>query len=242
MRWARRFPRRAISCVHSGRPCRTIGDEGDHPFGGATAAPPNCFWGPGGDRPPEDRMAQVGVICPVDGATVSNQECRACARSTSPRAGALCAFSPEMIVGMTDGGARRATAHSSTTMLTGGMRQTKLGMQTDDHVEPNRVFPAFRGQWGHLVTRENPVPGTVYEIRVEPPVALADGRTVAFTGQGDALDVVLACSRDVETEGERTRDRPTGKRVYTPLPTAVDDDDVFQLNAYRLLVTFGSPQ
>src|SRR5215211_5534272 len=106
-----------------------------------------------------------------------------------------------MIFGMTDGGARRATAHSSATMLTSCMRQTRLGMQTDYHVELGRVFPAFRGQWGHLVTQENPVPGTIYEVRFELPFELADGRIITFTGQGDALDFVLKCYRDFKTKG-----------------------------------------
>lgn len=146
---------------------------------------------------------------------------------------------------MTDGGARRATAHYSATMLTGCLRQTRLMMETPYYVDLDRAFPAFRGQWGHLVTEHNAVPGTIYEIRWELPFELADGRRVIFTGQGDALDLVLNAYRDFKTKTQSRNERQrngTSKRVYKPLPTDVGEDYVFQLNAYQMLFYLGSPQ
>src|SRR5262245_31065937 len=144
---------------------------------------------------------QVGIVCPVDRERVSNDACRACSRSRLPRPGRFCQYSPEMIYGMTDGGVRRATAHYSATMCTGCLRQTQLMTEVDYHVDLDRAFPAFRGQWGHLVTEHNPVPGTIYEVRWQLPFQLGDGRRVViFTGQGDALDLVLRCYRDFKTK------------------------------------------
>ena len=187
-------------------------------------------------------MGQVGVICPVSSERVSNADCRACSRSREPLFESWCNYSPEMIYGMTDGGTSRSTAFHSTTMLNGCMRQTRLGMSEDYHVELDRVFPAFRGQWGHLVTEHSPVPGTIYEIRFELDFQLADGRIIKFTGQGDALDLVRANYRDYKTKSESRFDRRANKRVYKALPTEVGDDYLFQLNAYRLLFYYGSPQ
>jgi hypothetical protein len=151
-------------------------------------------------------------------------------------------ISPEMIYGMTDGGAHRATAHTSTTMLTGCLRQTRLQQEVDYHVELRKLFPALRGAWGHLMTEVNPVPGTIYEARFELPFELNDGRVVTFTGQGDALDLVLKCYRDFKTKAAARYDRRKKQWVYKPLPNVVSPEYQFQLNAYRMLFYLGSPQ
>jgi hypothetical protein len=187
---------------------------------------------------------QVGVICPIDRACVSHADCRACATGPSPRPERWCAYSPEMIFGMTDDGSRRATAHWSVTMLNGCLRQTRLQQATDYFVHLDRVFPAYQGTIWHLLTEYSPVPGVIYEQRFEVPFELTDGRVIKLTGQLDAVDPLRRRIYDLKrkTESkEETRNNKT-RRVYKPLPDDVGEDYFRQLNNYRYLVYFGSPQ
>lgn len=173
-------------------------------------------------------MPQVGFICPVDQVAISTETCLACACADEPRPQHWCDYSYEFLKGMANDDDRRATAHFSTTMLsTPCPRQTWLLDRVDYHVHPMRMFPAFRGTMGHLVTEQYPEPGYVYEQRFELPVDMGD-QSVMFTGQIDAFNTQKRRIRDFKTKDS--------------LPDMVKEAYIWQLNCYRYLLYYGSPQ
>lgn len=175
-------------------------------------------------------MPRIGIVCPVDGADVADHACLTC-RTGAPRAGAHCHFSYEMLKGMMDSSGR-ATAHISATMLTTVCpRRVWLEPREDYHVSPLRLFPAWRGTMGHLMTEAHPAPDVIYERRFEVQLEIA-GEPVRVTGQIDKLDIRNRRIEDFKTKA----DAKIGKLREPELA------HVWQLNIYRFLVMHGWPQ
>jgi hypothetical protein len=127
----------------------------------------------------------------------------------------------------------RATAHISATMLTGiCLRQTRLEMETDYHVNPLRMFPAFRGTMAHQVVESFPEPGYIYEQRFETELVLRSGKKLCITGQIDKLGITQRHIEDSKTKADAKL-----KKLSVPEPS-----HIMQLNIYRWLVYNGWPQ
>lgn len=175
-------------------------------------------------------MPRIGIVCPVDDAPVSDHACLTC-RTGAPRAGAHCHFAYEMLKGMMDGSGR-ATAHISATMLTAVCpRRVWLEQREDYHVSPVRLFPAWRGTMGHLMTEAHPAPDVIYERRFELRLNVG-GDPVLVTGQIDKLDIL----------GRRIEDFKTKTDSKIPKLREPESTHVWQLNIYRYLVKHGWPQ
>jgi hypothetical protein len=170
-------------------------------------------------------MARIGIICPIDGAKISDEACLAC-RTGPPRAGEHCAYPYEMLRHMMDGSGRER-AHVSATMLGGACpRQTWLQSRCDWHLDPGRAYAALRGTVGHAFMERHPEPGAIVEQRFE---AVIDGITV--TGQIDKI----------HPGNRRITDFKTKPEDKAP-PSRPQPDHVMQLNVYRWLVNYGWPQ
>jgi hypothetical protein len=137
-----------------------------------------------------------------------------------------------MLKGMMDGSGR-ASAHISATMLTATCpRQLRLLQDEEWYENPETGFPKFRGTMGHAMVERYPQPGCIYEQRFEAPLTLSNGSVVKITGQLDKLDPVYG-----HIEDGKTKDDAKINRLKEP-----EDAHIWQLNIYRWLVYYGSPQ
>ena len=176
-------------------------------------------------------MPRTGICCAVDGAHVDDHECLRCKMAGCDRVATPCSLSYEMLKGMMDGSGR-ASAHTSATMLTSSCpRRTVLERDQLYHANPLRLFPAWRGTMGHLMTERHPQPGCIYEQRFETQIEV-DGCLHKVTGQIDKLNIARREIEDFKTKDDQKLGR---------LKSA-EDAHVLQLNIYRWLVYVGWPQ
>lgn len=167
---------------------------------------------------------RAGVLCPVDKARITDEECLAC-RTGTPRVETRCHYPYEILKGMMDGSGRE-TAHISATMLGGCKRQTWLEAREKWWMNPDTSYPALRGTVGHAFIEKYPEPGAIAEVRFEAEI---DGHKI--TGQIDKLHPGSKKITDFKTKAEDKN--PLAKP---------QSDHVLQLNVYRWLVKHGWPQ
>ena len=175
---------------------------------------------------------RIGIKCPVDHAEITDESCLACRASGCARVVRDCGLTYEMLAGMTDQRGR-ATAHVSATMLTSSCpRRTYLERSTDYYADPEKLFPAWRGTMGHLMTEAYPQPGAIYEQRFETKILLPSGKELLITGQIDKLDIQGRHIEDFKTKAD-------AKLLKLREP---EEAHIWQLNIYRWLVYTGWPQ
>lgn len=171
---------------------------------------------------------RAGIKCPVDGAEISDDVCLACRTASTPRPERWCDFTYEQLRGMTDDSGRE-TAGVSSTMLAGPCpRQTWLKTRYPWYLDPNKGYKAYRGTMAHLMLEQYPEKGALYEHRFG--LVLPNGREV--TGKIDKIHPL---------HRKKITDAKTKDEDKEP-PTKPDPGYVWQLNVYKYLVRYGSPQ
>jgi hypothetical protein len=175
-------------------------------------------------------MPRIGIQCVIDLTPVDDHTCLQC-RTGTARAGTHCHFSYEMLKGMMDSSGR-TSAHISATMLTAAcQRKVWLEKREDYHVNPIRMFPAWRGTMGHLMTEAHPAPNIIYEHRFELDMTI-DDIPLKITGQIDKLDIDGKKIEDFKTKADAKM-----SKLRQPEPA-----HIWQLNIYKYLVKYGWPQ
>lgn len=176
-------------------------------------------------------MPRKGIICPVDGATLSDHECLACRVAKTPPRGMThrCDYSSEMLRGMMTESEGRETAHISATNLSGCARQKRLEPIEDYYLGVQYMYPRFRGTLGHLALEKFPdkEPGTLYETRFEMKFPEYEQ---PFTGKMDKVSILYERISDGKS-------KPDAK-----IPAKPEYNHILQLNVYKYLVYHGWPQ
>lgn len=175
-------------------------------------------------------MPRVGIQCAVDLATVTDEQCLAC-RLGAPRAGKHCDFSYEMLAAIMDSSGRQTAYVSASGTDPVCPRQDWLLERDDYIVNPSQAYHAARGTMAHTWMQSWPQPGAIYEQRYQ---VMIDGFDIPFTGQLDKHWEHL--------EGEWTIEDGKSKKDDKLPDKGALKSNVIQLNCYRYLLKYGSPQ
>lgn len=168
------------------------------------------------------------MLCPVDGAEISDEECLACAAGTPrPASGERCDFEYEHLAAMMDDSGRETAGISATMLSSPCSRQTWLKTREPWYMRPDQNYQAYRGTISHLMLEGYPEPGSITEQRFE--LRLENG--VIVTGKIDKFNPFARRITDFKSKAEEKDAPQKADRSYT-----------LQLNTYKYLLKYGWPQ